>query len=168
MSRVRRQRRGASTRTVFLVIIIVFVLSWIGAAIFGYVVSVNVRKTAKRTDIALRSLTWAALVYACEHQGQFPSSEQELFSTQPLPDSISCVPSEGGDWPSDRSQIMGEDPFPPDLAYASRKLKLYFASQGDMPPVFDANGMPTELGTIDELRKWLDSFAQANPVAVDP
>ena len=156
-----------STRAVFLVILIVFVLSWIGTAIFGYVVYGNVLNTAKRTDVALRALTWAALSYACDHEGRFPTSADELFAVQPLPDSIACVPTESGGWPSTRSEIMGDDPFPPDLAFASRKLKLYFASQGDMPPVFDANGMPTELGTIDELRLWLDSFSQANPVPSD-
>ena len=156
-----------STRAVFLVIIIVFVLSWIGTAIFGYVIYGNVLETAKRTDVALRALTWTALAYACEHEGRFPSSEEELFSFTPVPDSISCVPAVAGQWPTTRSEVLGEDPIPPDLAYASRKLKLYFASKGDMPPVFDANGMPTELGTIVELRQWLESFSEANPIPSD-
>ena len=155
-----------STRAVFLLIIVVFVLAWIGTAIFGYVVYGNVLKTAKRTDVALRALTWTALAYACDHQGRFPSSEEELFSFTP-PDSIACVPEVVGQWPTTRAEVLGDDPIPPDLAFASRKLKLYFASQGDMPPVFDANGMPTELGTIDQLRLWLESFSEANPVRSD-
>ena len=51
MSRFATHRRGMSTRAVFLVIIIVFVLSWIGTAVFGYVIYGNVLKTAKRTDV---------------------------------------------------------------------------------------------------------------------
>ena len=156
-----------STRAVFLVIIIVFVLSWIATAIFGYVIYGNVLKTAKRTDVALRALTWTALAYACDHEGRFPSSQDEFFSFYPPPESISCIPTGDASWPTTRSEVMGDDPLPSDLVYASRKLKLYFASQGDMPPVFDANGMPTELGTIDDLRQWLDSFSKANPVSTD-
>ncbi len=163
-----RPHRAGSTRLVFLVILVIFILSWIGTLIFGYVIYGNVRATAARTDNALRSLTWAALAYACEHEGRFPTSELELFSMEPLPERIDCRPSLAGTWPSTRTEALLGNPPPEELAFASRKLKLYFSSDGALPPVFDANGMPTELGTIPLLKEWLSSFSEARPAQPGP
>ncbi len=147
----------------FLLIMAVFVACWIVTAIFSYVIYGNVLQTASRTDLALRSLTWAALVYACDHDGVFPTSEAELFSTQPLPRSIDCVPDDPGAWPSSWSEVSDDSPPAPDLKEASKKLRLFFASGGDMPPVIDANGLPTEHFTIGIIREWLENFHAARP-----
>ena len=153
---------------IFLVILVVFILAWIGTAIFGYVVYGNVLKTAERTDNALRSLTWAALVYACEHEGRFPTSDVELFATQPLPDQITCIPEVAGAWPTTLDEVLEGGQLVEDLKFSSRKLKLYFASEGSLPPVFDANGMPTQLNTIETLKVWLGAFSEAHPIVSSP
>ena len=147
-----------------MVVMAIFVVCWIAVAIFSYSIYGNVLQTASRTDLALRSLTWAALVYACDHDGRFPTSESELFATQPLPERIDCIPAEAGLWPSTWKEVSEKSPPAPDLAYASRKLRLFFASGGDMPPVIDANGLPTEHFTIDIVRGWLENFHAAHPI----
>ena len=149
---------------IFLIILVIFILSWIGTAIFGYVVYGNVLQTAERTDNALRSLTWAALVHACAHEGRFPTSAEELFANQPLPDQIDCVPEVAGAWPTTLAQALEGGQLVEDLKFSSRKLKLYFSSDGNLPPVFDANGMPTQLYTIETLKSWLSAFSEAHPI----
>jgi len=153
-------RRAVSNRTIFLVILLVLVIAWIGTAIFGFIIVGNVRETADRTDVNIRALAWAAIVYACDHDGRFPVTEQELFSMGPLPDSIPCVPVEPGAWPVTREGALGNAP-EPDLVAAARDLQLHFSSDGSLPPVVDNNGLPTRLGTRDEVRGWLRSFDEA-------
>ena len=163
MIRHRSDLRRGSSRTTFLIIIAIFVLSWIAAAIFGYRVSLNVRDTARETDTTMRALAWAALVYTCREDGRFPTDAQQLFSVQPLPDSLDCVPSEIGAWPTTREELLGDRLFPDDLADASRKMKLYFSSDGTRPPVLDANGLPTELGTTQDIPLWFKSMKSSFP-----
>ncbi|HAW94849.1 MAG: hypothetical protein CMJ33_06735 [Phycisphaerae bacterium] len=158
MTRSNSRLRRGSTRSTFLIVIALFVLAWIGTAIFGYRVYLNVLDTARETDTAMRSLAWAALVYTCREDGRFPTDAQQLFAMQPLPDSIDCVPSEAGDWPTTRQELLGDLVFPDDLKHASRKMKLYFSSDGIRPPVIDANGLPTELGTTEEIPLWFESM----------
>ena len=158
MTRSNARLRRGSTRSTFLIVIALFVLAWIGTAIFGYRVYLNVLDTARETDTAMRSLAWAALVYTCREDGRFPTDAQQLFAMQPLPDSIDCVPSEAGEWPTTRQELLGDLVFPDDLAYASRKMKIYFSSDGIRPPVIDANGLPTELGTSEEIPLWFESM----------
>ena len=157
-----RLRRGSS-RTTFLIIIAIFVLSWIGAAIFGHRVYLNVLDTARETDTTMRALAWAALVYTCREDGRFPTDAQQLFSVQPLPDRLDCVPSEIGAWPTTREELLGDRLFPDDLAEASRKMKLYFSSDGTRPPVLEANGLPTELGTTEDIPLWFKSLKSSFP-----
>ena len=158
MIRQRSRLRRGSSRTTFLIIIAIFVLSWIGAAIFGYRVYLNVLDAARETDTTIRALAWAALVYTCREDGRFPTDAQQLFSVQPLPDRLDCVPSEIGAWPTTREELLGDRLFPDDLADASRKMKLYFSSDGTRPPVLDANGLPTELGTTEDIPLWVKSM----------
>tara|TARA_B100001059_G_scaffold170808_1_gene170852 strand:+ start:1496 stop:1999 length:504 start_codon:yes stop_codon:yes gene_type:complete len=159
----RSRLRGVSSRSTFLIIIAIFVLSWIAAAIFGYIVSLNVRDTARETDTTMRALAWAALVYTCREDGRFPTDAQQLFSVQPLPDRLDCVPSEIGAWPTTREELLGDRLFPDDLAEASRKMKLYFSSDGTRPPVLEANGLPTELGTTEDIPLWFKSLKSSFP-----
>ena len=63
MTRSTSRLRRGSSRSTFLIVIALFVLAWIGTAIFGYRVYLNVLDTARETDTAMRSLAWAALVY---------------------------------------------------------------------------------------------------------
>ena len=152
-----RLRRGSSRRT-FLIVISLFILAWIGTAIFGYRVYLNVLDTARETDTTMRSLAWAALVFTCREDGRFPTDAQQLFAMQPLPDRIDCDPGETGSWPMTREELLGDRTFPDDLAYASRKMKLYFSSDGTRPPVLDANGLPTEVGTTQDIPLWFQSM----------
>lgn len=139
-------------------VIAVFVLAWIGTAIFGYRVYLNVLDTARETDTTMRALAWAVLVYTCEEDGRFPTDAQQLFAMKTLPDRIECVPADEGAWPSTLQEILGEEPVPEDLAYASRKMKLYFSSDGARPPVLDANGLPTQIGTTEEIPQWFEAM----------
>mgnify|MGYP004216379841 CR=1 FL=1 len=61
----------------------------------------------------------------------------------------------------DGLELLGEEVFPDDLAHASRKMKLYFSSDGARPPVLDANGLPTEVGTTQDIPLWLESMKSA-------
>ena len=81
---------GASrkNRTIFLVILALFVLAWIGTTIFGFFIVDNVREAADRTDTDMRALAWASIIYACNNDGRFPSDDDELLSVDPLPESI--------------------------------------------------------------------------------
>ena len=158
MTRSNSGFRRGSSRTVFLAVIAVFVLAWIGTAIFGYRVYLNVLDTARETDTTMRALAWAALVYTCREDGRFPTDSQQLFALQPLPDRIDCIPGKAGAWPVTRQELLGDRIFPDDLAHASRKMKLYFSSDGVRPPVLDANGLPTEIGTTQDIPLWFESI----------
>ena len=157
---VEQVQAAKSKRTIFLVIMILFVVAWIATAIFGYIVVGNVRDTADDTDRNMRALAWASLAFACEHDGRFPSDEDELLSVQPLPESIPCVPATAGAWPTKRIEAF-EGAHPPDLAGAAARLQLHFSSDGRFPPVVGNNGLPTRLGTQDEIKGWLWAFDEA-------
>jgi hypothetical protein len=156
--RTKVHSRRGSSRKIFLVIIAIFILAWIGTAIFGYRVYLNVLDTARETDTTMRSLAWAALVYTCRENGRFPTDAQELFAMQPLPDSLDCIPENLGAWPTTRQELLGDKPFSTDLAFGSRKMKLYFSSDGARPPVLDANGLPTEIGTTQDIPLWFKAM----------
>jgi hypothetical protein len=158
---VGQTRTAKSNRRVFTIILLVLVFAWIGTAIFGFFIVRNVRETAARTDGNMRALAWAAIVFACEHEGRFPVDEEELFSVGTLPDSIPCVPVEEGAWPVTLEHALGSAKVP-DLVTAARDLQLHFSSEGTLPPVVGNNGLPTQLGTQDEIRGWLRAFDEAS------
>lgn len=156
---VEQVRSARSNRRVFAIILFILVVAWIGTVIFGFVIVRNVRETADRTDGNMRALAWAAIVYACAHDGRFPIDEEELFSVDPLPESIPCVPGEIGAWPVSRKVALAGGS-PPDLVAAARDLRLDFSSEGTLPPVVGNNGLPTRLGTQDEIKGWLRAFTE--------
>ena len=106
----------------------------------------------------MRAVAWAAIVYACEHDGRYPVDEEELLSVQPLPDRIACTPS-GDDesWPVTRAEAL-EGADPPKLEPAFTRLKIYFSSDGSLPPAIRSGGLPMKLGTQDTILDWLGSF----------
>lgn len=150
---------GASrkNRTIFLVILALFVLAWIGTTIFGFFIVDNVREAADRTDTDMRALAWASIVYACNNDGRFPSDDDELLSVDPLPESIACLPSTEGAWPTNREAALG-GASSPDMALSLSRIVVHYSSDGTLPPAVDNNGLPTRLGTQDEIREWLAAF----------
>lgn len=148
------------SRRVFLVIVLVFGAAIIATAIFGWIVVQNVRVTASRTDLDMRTVAWASIAWACEHDGRFPVDEGELLSMQSLPETISCVPTGSESWPRTRQDALrGEDP--PELEAALGRIRVYFSSDGALPPAISPGGLPMLLDTEDTVIGWLGSFEEA-------
>lgn len=148
---------SVSSRRIFRVIILLLGASIIGTSIFGWFVVQDVRETARRTDLDIRTLAWASIAWACEHDGRFPVNEGELLSMQPLPASIPCAPTGSGSWPTQREEaLQGADP--PPLAEALARVEVHFSSDGLLPPAIDSRGLPMLLDTEDTVGGWLGSF----------
>ncbi len=148
------------SRLIFQVVVSVLFLGVVFTAIFGWFVMQNVRETAQRTDLDMRCVAWAALSFACVNDGRFPTSADELFQMEVLPESISCTP-DGTDsnWPTTRAEAMrGLEP--PSLADAFRRMDVAFSSDGTLPPRIDPRGLPTLVDppTKPTIREWLFSF----------
>ncbi len=146
-----------ASRRKFLVIVLLFGVALIGTAIFGWVVVQNVRKTADRTDLEMRAIAWASIVFACEHEGRYPIDEEELLSVQPLPEQIPCTPTGDESWPVTREEALGGAE-PPALEPAFTRMEIYFSSDGALPPAIRSGGLPMLLDTQDTILDWLGSF----------
>ena len=148
------------SRRIFKVIVSLLFVSVILTGIFGWYIMQNVRVTARRTDLDMRCLAWASVAFACNNQGRFPTSREELFQVNPPPDSIDCAPAgESQNWPTTFAEAMrGETP--PELDDAFRRLAMAFSSDGKLPPRIDPRGLPTLIDppTKDTVREWLFTF----------
>ena len=147
----------SSSRRVFLAIVLLLLASVIATAIFGWVVMQNVRETATRTDRDMRTVAWASIAWACEHDGRFPRNEQELLSMAPLPTSISCAPVGEESWPTTLSGAL-EGAEPPSLEEAYDRIEVYYSSDGMLPPVVEPGGLPMLLDTKETVVGWMSAF----------
>ena len=124
---------------------------------------------ANRTDLDMRAVAWASVAFACGHDGRFPIDEAELFSVEPLPDAIGCVPSAGENWPVTREDALRGEPAP-SLAAALERLDVVFSSDGALAPLVGNGGLPTlnDPPTKDTIREWLKTFSIQSETKVDP
>lgn len=144
------------------VFIAFFLVSLVGVGIWGWTVVQGVRTIAHRTDTQMRTLAWASLAYAAEF-GRFPLNAQELQAFGPGPESIAIAPeatdpaAAAGAWPTSRAVALKEQP-PADLAESMKTVLVTFGTDAAMPPYLKPDGLPTMIGTNDEVNGWLASF----------
>lgn len=144
---------AANSKRVFTFIIALFAAGVLFTAIFGFVVVRDVRANARDADLYCRTAAWASIAYACAHDGRYPTSDEELRTIAPLPASITCQ-SSSDSWPTNRDAALnGQSPPSFDTIFA--RIKLHYSSDGALPPVVDANGMPTLLDTNSTIESWM-------------
>jgi hypothetical protein len=158
-----------NSRLVFAVIVLILLLGVLVTGVFGWIVRNNVLANANRTDLDMRAVAWASVAFACGHDGRFPIDEAELFSVEPLPDAIGCVPSAGENWPVTREDALRGEPAP-SLAAALERLDVVFSSDGALAPLVGNGGLPTlnDPPTKDTIREWLKTFSIQSETKVDP
>lgn len=138
----------------------VFVIAFVAVAIWGWSVQKGVRVTATRTDNELRTLGWAVLAYADANGGAFPMDLAALKSVGAARESISLAPpSDGGGWPTRRSDaLQGHEPS--DLDASARSILIAWGTDPGMPPYFKPDGLPTHVGTGLEVNGWLAALGK--------
>lgn len=146
------------------VYIVVFVIALIGVGIWGWQVVQRVRVTAHRTDAQMRTLAWASLSYAAAH-GVFPMNADDLKAFGAGPDSLTIAPANpAAGWPTSRADALhGESPA--DLTESLRAVVVTFGTDPGMPPFLKPDGLPTMVGTNDEVNGWLDAFGKRGKAA---
>ena len=157
------------SRTIFNIVILVLALGVAITAVFGWIVRGNVLESANRTDLEMRAVAWAAITFACTHEGRFPINLPELLSMQPLPESIDCTPGPEANWPLTLADALRGEPAP-SLAESCDRLDVAFSSDGSLPPLIGNNGLPTLIDppTMETIREWLNTFALNEESGADP
>lgn len=136
----------------------VFAVSSVAAFIWARGVTQGVRVTAERTDVQIRTLAWAALAYADANEGHFPRSAEALKSVGTAVTSLRIHPA-GADrmWPTSRDEALkGADPA--DIDASMRSIVIAWGPDDTIPPYLKPDGLPTMVGTNDEVNGWLDAF----------
>ena len=150
--------QAARNRKIILVLAVAFAAVSTMVAVWGAMVTGQVRERAHATDAQLRSLGWTILCYAAANGGVFPTGEQALAQTDPT-----RGPAAGAGWPADRDAAMAGLAYLPPAQCGS--VGVTWASGGAHPgftaPALNANGMPSGLGTLDEVNGWLEAFARS-------
>jgi hypothetical protein len=159
----------SNSRFVFWIIITLLVSAVVVTMIFAQIVRNKVLADADRTDLDMRAVAWASIAFACSHEGRFPIDEQELYSMEPLPETIDCVPAAGENWPVARQDAMRGEPAPA-LVEAFDRLDIVFSSDGALAPLVSEDGSPTLIDppTKDTIREWLSTFSIQMETKVDP
>jgi hypothetical protein len=149
----------ANSKRVFTIIIALFSAGVLFTAIFGFVVVRDVRANARDADLYCRTAAWASIAYACAHDGRYPTSDDDLRTAAPLPLSITCQSSSDA-WPTTRDAALNGQS-PPSFDTILARIKVHYSSDGTLPPVVDANGMPTLLDTNSTIENWMRSSLAA-------
>ncbi len=148
-----------SSKVFLRLFIIFFVGSAIFVSIWGWTVVQNVRVTAERTDTQIRTLAWASLSYAATH-GVFPMTKEDIEAFGVGPESIAIAPGkEDGWWPTTRAEALRQQP-PAEIPLSMQTILVAFGTGPAMPPYFKPDGLPTKIGTIEEINRWLESFGK--------
>ncbi len=132
----------------------------------GWIVVDRARASAHETDVRIRTLSWAALSYAAAFDGSFPTSEAQLRAWGTGPESIAIAPTDPtlGTWPTRQVDALhGETPRSLDDALHS--IIVAWGTSSAMPPFLKPDGLPTQLGTSDEVNGWLYAFGHRGSVA---
>ena len=151
---------AANSKRVFIIIIALFSAGVLFTTIFGFVVVRDVRANARDADLYCRTAAWASIAYACAHDGRYPTSDDELRTAAPLPSSITCQSSSDA-WPATRDAALNGQS-PPSFDTILTHIKLHYSSDGALPPVVDANGMPTLLDTNSTIENWMRASLAAH------
>ena len=144
-------------RTAARVFTIVLGIAAVAITIVGFRVTAGVRRTAVETDRSLRSLAWAMLAYSHAHGG-FPAGEETLIAFGSGADEIAGGPT--GEWPRTRADALaGLDAKP--LPDALREIRVLWTASGAAAPYLAPDGLPSGVGTIDLVNRWLDARGKA-------
>ena len=144
-------------RTAARVFTIVLGIAAVAVTAVGFRVTAGVRRAAVETDRSLRSLAWAMLSYADVHGG-FPAGEPALLEAGAGGDSIPG--GRDGAWPGSRAEALGGlEPKP--LADALREIRVLWTASGAAAPYLAPDGLPSGVGTIDLVNRWLDARGKA-------
>ncbi len=156
-----------SGTTFVRVFFVFFAVALVVVAIWGWTVMQGVRRTAARTDAQMRTLAWASLTYAAVH-GAFPSSAADLEQFGPGPESMPVAPPDGAaSWPMARADAL-HGIAPADLTESFRAIVVTFGTDPGMPPFLKPDGLPTMVGTSDEVNGWLAAFGKRGKPAATP
>jgi hypothetical protein len=115
------------------------------AFVMGWVVTREVRATARRTDARVELLADAIVAHAKSHGGDMPTSEQAL-----------------------RSGLPAGAAADPELEAALRFLQVAWPPDPSLAPILGANGLPTGIGTLPRVNERLRASARGsvpNPAA---
>jgi hypothetical protein len=147
-----------------------FGISVVVAAVWGWNVVQGVRVVAARTDTQMRTLAWAAMAYADANDGLFPTSNEALKSFGVGPDTIRLAPGESdGRWPTTRAIALKDAP-PAELDASFRAVVVSWGPDPTIPPYLKPDGLPTLIGTNEEVNGWLDAMRkrQGGPTPAPP
>lgn len=147
-----RNRRIIRAVAVLFVAVSLFVFAW------GYVVTAGTRERAQATDVALRSVGWAILGYAAQHEGRFPSKAAEFEAAAKGGQPASVPAGEG--WPSTQAAALEGSPAM-DVAAAMGSVAVTWDPNGQLPPVLSVTSGVSGLGTVEMVNGWLTQFSQA-------
>ena len=144
-------------RTAARIFAVILGIAAVGITIVGFQVTAGVRRTAVETDRSLRSLAWAMLAYSDVH-GAFPAGEDALIEFGAGGDALAVEPA--GTWPRNRAEALAglsAKPVPDTL----REIRVLWTSSGAAAPYLLPDGLPSGIGTIDEVNRWLDARGKA-------
>jgi hypothetical protein len=144
-------------RTAARVFTIILGIAAVGITIVGFRVTAGVRRTAVETDRSLRSLAWAMLAYSEVH-GAFPAGEEFLVAFGPGGNGLAGEPP--GEWPRTRADALADLDAKP-LPDALREIRVLWTASGAAAPYLAPDGLPSGVGTIDLVNRWLDARGKA-------
>lgn len=144
-------------RTAARIFAVVLGIAAVAITIVGFEVTAGVRRTAVETDRSLRSLAWAMLAYAEVHGG-FPAGEEALLGFGAGGDAIGGEPGET--WPRNRADALAGLSAKP-VPDALREIRVLWTASGAVAPYLLPDGLPSGIGTIDEVNGWLDARGKA-------
>jgi hypothetical protein len=94
-------------------------------------------------------------------------SQADIEAFGPGPESIAIAPGkEDGWWPMTRAEALRQQP-PADIPLSMKTILIAFGTGPEMPPYFKPDGLPTKIGTNDEINRWLESFGKRGKPAAE-
>jgi hypothetical protein len=157
-------------RLIFFLILGFFLLSMVGTIIFSSYVVSQARRDAASADESIRVVGWWCLLYADQHEGEFPTSFQQLSTAawrETLNSALLTTPPV--DWPLshiDAGLASVADPAGT-LRLAEQATSVRFSAASNVPPTVNADGKPSYVGTIDAVNGWLAHAADRARMARD-
>ncbi len=134
-----------------------FLVAVVAVTVWGFFVVEEARQVAYRTDREVRAVAWRLLAMA-DRDGSMPDSESRLADADGL-ELPGMIASPDGQWPA-TPEAAGIDADGGTFNLASDQVRVVF--EADRPPRVTVVGLPTRNGTLDEVNRWIEAWAEAH------